>query len=102
MLQLIDIHMGENSQPKPESDVIFKKSLSIGLTKFSLEKSLRLGREKFGLKKKSQNQSRKYLFSKKVRYQCRKHLSQYRARQFLVSKKVSVSVSDEISGLVTL
>ena len=30
--------MGENSQPNPESDVIFKKSLSIGLKKFSLQK----------------------------------------------------------------
>ena len=38
MLQLRDIHMGEISQLKPESGVIFKKSLSIGLQKSGFEK----------------------------------------------------------------
>ena len=64
MLQLIDIHMGENSQPKPESDVIFKKSLSIGLKKSSLKKSLSLGREKFGQKKISESVSKNFVFKK--------------------------------------
>ena len=53
--------MGENSQLKPESCVILKKSLSISLQKSGFEKkslslkilkkSLCIGREKFGLKK---------------------------------------------------
>ena len=66
--------MGENSQPKPESDVTFKKvsvsvsknlvlkkSLSLGLKKFSLEKRLSLGLEKFGLKKVSVSVPKKSL-----------------------------------------
>ena len=60
MLQLRDIHMSENFQPKPESDVI-SKSLSIGLKKSGFEKSLSVGLKKFSLKKKSQSSSRKHL-----------------------------------------
>ena len=37
MLQLRDIHVGENSQPKPESDVMLEKSHSIGLKKIGLK-----------------------------------------------------------------
>ena len=90
--------MGENFQPNPESDVIFKKvsisvskksglekSLSLGLKKFRLEKALSLGLKKFSLKK-----------SLGIRHEniwSRKKKSQYRSRKYLVSKKVSVSVS---------
>ena len=42
--------MGENSQPNPESDNIFKKSLSICLKKSGFEKSLSPGLKKFSLK----------------------------------------------------
>ena len=43
--------MGENSEPKPESDVMLRKSLTIGLKKSGFEKSLSLGLKKFSLKK---------------------------------------------------
>ena len=43
--------MGENFQPNPESDVIFKKSLSISLKKSGLEKSLSLGLKKISSQK---------------------------------------------------
>ena len=56
--------MGENSQPKPESDVASQKSLSIGHKKFSLEKSLRNGLENIWSQKKSWPRSRmKFLVS---------------------------------------
>ena len=93
--------MGENSEPKPESDVIlrksltiglkksgFEKSLSLGLKKFSLEKRLSLGLEKFGLK--NLGIGLKKIISKKVS-----------VSEIFGLKKVSVSVSDEISGLDT-
>ena len=48
--------------------------------------------KKFGLKKVSVSVSKTFGLEKKSRYRSRKHL---------VSKKVSVSVSDEISGLAT-
>ena len=56
--------MGENSQLKPESGVILKKSLSISLQKSGFEKkSLSLGLKNLSLKK-SQARSRK-IWSKK-------------------------------------
>ena len=95
--------MGENSEPKPESDVMlrksltiglkksgFEKSLSLGLKKFSLEKRLSLGLEKFGLK--NLGIGLKKIISKKVSVS---------VSEIFVLKKVSVSVSDEISGLDT-
>ena len=51
--------MGENFQPNPKSDVIFKKSLSISLKKSGLEKSLSVGLKKFRLEKMSQPWSQK-------------------------------------------
>ena len=44
--------MGENSEPKPESDVMLRKSLTIGLKKSGFEKSLSLGLKKFSLEKR--------------------------------------------------
>ena len=43
--------MGENSEPKPESDVMLRKSLTIGLKKSGFEKSLSLGLKICRLKK---------------------------------------------------
>ena len=65
--------MGENSQPNPESDVIFKK-VSVWVSKNLVLKKVSVS------------------FSKK---------SQYWSQKYLVSKKVLLLVSNEISGLVT-
>ena len=86
-----DIHMGENSLPKPESDFILK-SLSICLKKSGFEKVSVSVSKTFSLKK-SLGIGLKNIWSQKK--------SRYRSPKYLVSKKVSVSVSDEISGLVT-
>ena len=98
----------------------FLKSLSIGLEKSGFEKKSQSRSQKIQSKKKSQSRLKKFgpkkvsesvskIFGLKkslgtsvVNICSRKKKSQYRARQYLVSKKVSVSVSDEISGLVTL
>ena len=40
MLQIWDIHMGEKSQPKPESDVLFKKKSQFRSQKSGFEKNL--------------------------------------------------------------
>ena len=56
--------MGENSEPKPKSDVILRKSLTIGLKKSGFEKSLSLGLKICRLKKVSISVS-KVLVSKK-------------------------------------
>ena len=56
------------------------------------KKLLRYRREKFSIEKKSQSRSQKIWSRKK---------SWYQSWKYLVSKKVSVSVSNEISGLVT-
>ena len=77
--------MGENSEPKPESDVILRKSLTIGLKKSGFEKSLSLGLKKFSLEKRLSLGLEKFGL---------KNLG-------IGLKKVSVSVSDEISGLDT-
>ena len=58
--------MGENSQPNPESDVMFKKSLRIGLRKSGSKKVSVSVSKTFGLKKKSQYRPGKHLVSKEV------------------------------------
>ena len=57
MLQLRDIQMGEISQLKPESGVIFKKSLSIGLQKSGFEKKISVSVSKYLVLKKGLSHS---------------------------------------------
>ena len=95
MLQLRDIHMGENSQPNPESDVIFKK-VSVSVSKnFSLKKSISL--KKIWSQKKSRYKSQKFGSQKSVGTGL-KNLGLKKV-SVLVSKKVSIMGSQKNLGI---